>query len=149
MRLRAGTTPRLRSRTSIVPAYRGSRWTFAPPPVAAPLLLRGTLELTIVFEDGEDGFVIASIPDIPGTHSQGRTREEAKANVLDALEVMLTPRRALRRAGWEIVRTRGDHEQWRSPDGRSMVTVAGQDNKDVPAGTLRSIRQSTGLEDLR
>lgn len=52
-------------------------------------------------------------------------------------------------AGGEMVRTKGDHEQWRSPDGRSMVTVAGRDSKDVPVGTLKSIRQSTGLEDLR
>lgn len=58
-------------------------------------------------------------------------------------------RRALRRAGWEKVRTKGDHEQWRSPDGSSMVTVAGRDSKDVPVGTLKSIRQSTGLDDLR
>lgn len=58
-------------------------------------------------------------------------------------------RRALRRAGWELVRTKGDHEQWKSPDGRTVVTVAGQNGKDVPVGTLKSIRQSTGLEDLR
>jgi len=58
-------------------------------------------------------------------------------------------RRALRDAGWVHVRTKGDHEQWRSPDGRSVVTVAGRDGKDVPAGTLKSIRQSTGLEHLR
>ncbi|MEI2702748.1 MAG: type II toxin-antitoxin system HicA family toxin [Baekduia sp.] len=58
-------------------------------------------------------------------------------------------RRALRKAGWTLARTRGDHEQWLSPDGRSVVTVAGKDNKDVPVGTLKSIRQSTGLEDLR
>jgi predicted RNase H-like HicB family nuclease len=50
-----------------------------------------TLQLTIVFEDGEDGWVVASVPEIPGTHSQGRTREEARTNVLDALQVMLTP----------------------------------------------------------
>lgn len=49
------------------------------------------LEMTIVFEGGEDEFVVASIPEIPGTHSQGRTREEARENVLDALQVMLTP----------------------------------------------------------
>ena len=58
-------------------------------------------------------------------------------------------RKALRQAGWILVRTKGDHEQWQSPDGRTVVTVAGQDNKDVPVGTLRSIRQSTGLEELR
>jgi len=49
-----------------------------------------------------------------------------------------------------LVRTKGDHEQWRSPDGRVLVTVAGHDNKDVPVGALRrSIRQSAGLEELR
>ncbi|MGH2919566.1 MAG: type II toxin-antitoxin system HicA family toxin [Solirubrobacteraceae bacterium] len=30
-------------------------------------------------------------------------------------------RKALRRAGWTLVRTKGDHEQWRSPDGRMVV----------------------------
>lgn len=34
---------------------------------------------------------MASIPDVPGTHSQGRTRDEARANVLDALALMLAP----------------------------------------------------------
>jgi len=63
-----------------------------------------TLELTIVFEAGEDGFVVASIPDIPGTHSQGRTRDEAKANVLDALQVMLTPDDELAGVDHESVR---------------------------------------------
>ena len=47
--------------------------------------------MTIVFEDGEDGWTIASVPEVPGTHSQGRTRDEARANVIDALETMLTP----------------------------------------------------------
>lgn len=63
-----------------------------------------TLELTIVFEDGDDGYVIASIPDIPGTHSQGRTRQEARDNVLDALQVMLTPDDQLPGADRESVR---------------------------------------------
>jgi len=58
-------------------------------------------------------------------------------------------RRALRKAGWTVVRTRGDHEQWRDRDGDRLVTVAGRDGKDVPVGTLKSIRQSTGLEELR
>jgi len=35
--------------------------------------------------------VIASVPEVPGTRSQGRTREEARANVVDALATMLTP----------------------------------------------------------
>ena len=49
------------------------------------------LELTIRFEPGQDGWIIASIPEVPGALSQGRTREEARANVIDALRLMLTP----------------------------------------------------------
>ena len=48
-----------------------------------------SLRLSIVYEDGGDGWIVASIPQVPGTHSQGRTREEARANVIDALKVML------------------------------------------------------------
>lgn len=47
--------------------------------------------MTICFEQGDDGWLIASVPEVPGTHSQGRTREEARANVLDALALMLAP----------------------------------------------------------
>jgi predicted RNase H-like HicB family nuclease len=50
-----------------------------------------TLELTIVYESGDDGWVIASIPEVRGVHSQGRTRGEARANVIDALRLMLSP----------------------------------------------------------
>jgi predicted RNase H-like HicB family nuclease len=49
------------------------------------------LGLTIVYEEGEDGWVIASIPEISGVYSQGRTREEARTNVIDALRLMLSP----------------------------------------------------------
>lgn len=48
------------------------------------------LTLTIIFEQGEGGLVVASIPAIPGVFSQGRTREEARANVIDALRLMLS-----------------------------------------------------------
>lgn len=49
------------------------------------------VDLTIVYEPGEDGWVIASIPEVNGVFSQGRTREEARANVIDALRLMLSP----------------------------------------------------------
>jgi predicted RNase H-like HicB family nuclease len=49
------------------------------------------LALTIVFEPGEDGWVIASIPELAGVFSQGQTRAEARANVIDALRLMLSP----------------------------------------------------------
>jgi predicted RNase H-like HicB family nuclease len=48
-----------------------------------------SLQMTIVFEQGEDGWIVASIPEVPGAHSQGRTRAEARANVIDALRGIL------------------------------------------------------------
>ena len=48
-----------------------------------------TLRVTIVYEQGEDGWIVASIPEVPGAHSQGRTREEARASVIDALRGIL------------------------------------------------------------
>ena len=48
-----------------------------------------SLPFTIVFEEGDEGWVVASVPEVPGAHSQGRTREEARANVIDALRGIL------------------------------------------------------------
>ncbi len=50
-----------------------------------------TLNLTIVYEPDEDGWIMVSIPEVPGVLSQGRTREEARENVIDALALMLSP----------------------------------------------------------
>ena len=49
------------------------------------------LDLTIVYEAGEDGWIVASIPEVSGVFSQGRTRDEARENVIDALRLMLSP----------------------------------------------------------
>jgi predicted RNase H-like HicB family nuclease len=50
-----------------------------------------TLDLTILYEDGDEGWIVASVPAVPGALSQGRSREEARENVLDALALMLSP----------------------------------------------------------
>ncbi len=47
--------------------------------------------MSIVFEHGDDGFIVASVPEVPGALSQGRTCDEARANVIDALPLMLSP----------------------------------------------------------
>ena len=48
-----------------------------------------SLHLTIVYEQDEDGLIVASVPEVPGAHSQGRSQEEARDNVLDALRGLL------------------------------------------------------------
>jgi predicted RNase H-like HicB family nuclease len=47
------------------------------------------LRLTIVYEQGDDGWIVASVPEVPGALSQGITREEARSNVIDALHGIL------------------------------------------------------------
>ncbi len=49
------------------------------------------LDLTILYEEGDDGWIVVSIPAVPGVLSQGRDRAEARENVLDALALMLSP----------------------------------------------------------
>lgn len=50
------------------------------------------LHLTILFDEDEDGWIVASVPEVPGAHSQGKTQDEARANVLDALAGLLNLR---------------------------------------------------------
>lgn len=50
------------------------------------------LRLTIAFDDpDESGWIVAQVVEVPGAISQGRTREEARENVVDALRLMLSP----------------------------------------------------------
>lgn len=49
------------------------------------------LHLTIRYEDAGDGWLTAQVVEIPGAISEGSSREEARSNVLDALEVLFTP----------------------------------------------------------
>lgn len=48
---------------------------------------------TAVLTPGEDGFVCAQVAEVPEAISQGRTLEEATANVAEALELALEWRR--------------------------------------------------------
>lgn len=50
-----------------------------------------SVELTILYEDAGDGWVTAQVAEVPGAISQGKTRDEARSNVIDALQALLTP----------------------------------------------------------
>ena len=57
-----------------------------------PLAMDEKLRLTIAYEEAdEDGWIVARVVEVPGALSQGRTREEARVNVVDALRLMLSP----------------------------------------------------------
>ena len=48
--------------------------------------------MTIAY-DGPDeaGWIVARVVEVPGAISQGKTRSEARDNVIDALRLMLSP----------------------------------------------------------
>ncbi len=47
------------------------------------------MRLPVVLRPGEDGWVVAECPIIPGCISQGRSRDEALANIQEAIELCL------------------------------------------------------------
>ena len=49
------------------------------------------MNLKILIEKGEDGYFAASVPSLKGCWSQGKTREEALANIREAIELYLEP----------------------------------------------------------
>jgi len=49
--------------------------------------------------------------------------------------------------GWEVVRVRGSHRVLKHPTKTGIVVLAGQANKDIAAGTLKSIWRQAELED--
>lgn len=47
------------------------------------------MTFVVTLEMGEDGYVIAECPGLPGCMSQGKTREEALANIREAIQGIL------------------------------------------------------------
>ncbi len=72
------------------------------------------LTYTAVLTPGEDGWICAQIAEVPEAISQGRTLDEAKANVTEALELAL---------GWR--RDDGEPLPERAQVTVTLVTVSG------------------------
>ena len=47
--------------------------------------------IRVVVRRGEDGYFVANCPSLKSCWSQGKTREEALANVREAIELFLEP----------------------------------------------------------
>lgn len=54
--------------------------------------------------------------------------------------------KSIEKDGWEMVRMRGSHRQYRHPEKSGTVTVAGKPSADIPPGTLASILKQAGLK---
>jgi predicted RNase H-like HicB family nuclease len=53
------------------------------------------MKFLITLTCGEDGYVIAECPALPGCMSQGRTKPEALSNIREAIEAVLLTRHDL------------------------------------------------------
>ena len=65
------------------------------------------IELTAVFEPAAEGGYVAFVEELPGANTQGETLEEARANLREAVQLVLEANRALAEeelAGREVIR---------------------------------------------
>jgi predicted RNase H-like HicB family nuclease len=54
--------------------------------------MAASVDFTFAFDNPDEaGWIVARVLEVPGAVSQGRNREEARENVLDALQTVLTP----------------------------------------------------------
>ena len=114
----------------------------------------------IVIEEDEDGEFVAECPSLPGCISQGHSRDEAVANIKDAIAGYLASLkkhgepiplpvcsgqqaiRAFSRLGYQIDHQTGSHIILRHPN-RRRLTVP--DHRELAKGTLRSLIREAGL----
>ncbi|HEY8641096.1 MAG TPA: type II toxin-antitoxin system HicA family toxin [Solirubrobacterales bacterium] len=54
--------------------------------------------------------------------------------------------RLIERDGWQVVRTRGSHRQFKHPTKPGLVTVPGKPAHDLHPKTQRSILRQAGLK---
>ncbi len=71
------------------------------------------MEFKIAIEQDEDGWYIVTVPSLPGCVSQGRTEEEAKKNIAEAIELHLS---ALARDGIPLYHRPGVKETFVAVD---------------------------------
>ncbi|AKB74604.1 hypothetical protein MSLAZ_1343 [Methanosarcina lacustris Z-7289] len=57
-------------------------------------------EFTVVIEQDEDGIYVASVPELPGCHTQAETLDELNRRIKEAIELYL-----------EVVAEKGEEKQ--------------------------------------
>lgn len=51
-------------------------------------------EYQVLYQQVEDGWIMATVPDLPGAVTQGRDMEEARSMIREAVELLLESYRA-------------------------------------------------------
>lgn len=106
----------------------------ANPPISCPL----------AFDEPADGWIVARVLEVPGAFSQGRTREEARANALDALQTVLTPDAELAGQPRASRLRRSDCTDWQFGP-RQVDPVAARGSSCVPIMRTTTCRRPNAL----
>ncbi len=61
------------------------------------------LNFTTIIEQGEDGWYVATVPDIPGCYTQGKTVAQVLGRIKEAIEVCLEAVEADKEANYFLV----------------------------------------------
>ena len=61
------------------------------------------LKFAVVVERDEDGYYVASVPELPGCHTQAKTLDELTVRVKEAIEAYLEAESFKPREGVELV----------------------------------------------
>ena len=61
------------------------------------------LKFAVVVEKDEDGYYVASVPELPGCHTQAKSLDELTKRVKEAIEAYLDAEGSIPRDGVELV----------------------------------------------
>ncbi|MFH1539403.1 MAG: type II toxin-antitoxin system HicA family toxin [bacterium] len=51
--------------------------------------------------------------------------------------------------GWYLVVTKGSHRQYKHPEKKGRVTIAGHPNDDLSPGTVNSVLKQAALKEVK
>jgi predicted RNase H-like HicB family nuclease len=85
------TASAIEHQRKVLPSPPGGEAASRPPLARYGFGMAASVDFTISFESPDEaGWIVARILEVPGAMSQGRTREEARENVVDAVCTVLT-----------------------------------------------------------
>lgn len=83
------------------------------------------LQFKVLLEQDEKGMYVASVPELPGCYTQGKTLEEVRKRIKEVIQLVLEE-------------DKGSHVRLRHPDGR-VTTIPFHVGEKVGIGLLRKI----------
>jgi predicted RNA binding protein YcfA (HicA-like mRNA interferase family) len=118
--------------------------------------MKPSRKFTVVIEQDEEGYLVATVPALRGCHTQAKSLDTLMKRIREVTSLCLEEDgnppgakgkelvRALERAGLTVDRSRGSHLFLRHPDGRT-TTVPIHSGETIGPGLLRAILRDVEL----